>query len=88
MKLRPIPSQARRPKGRRTVLRWASNLPSEKKNKAMKTPTENQPNYQAPGRFPASQAEMPSMRTKSETRKEALDPTRSLASPRHLVRST
>ncbi|GFR96208.1 hypothetical protein ElyMa_002715000 [Elysia marginata] len=57
-----------------------------KKIKATKAPTENQPNHQAPGRAPASQAEMPSMRTKSQTRKEAFDPTRPLASPRHLVR--
>ena len=65
-------------------MRWVSG-PPRKKTKATKTPTKTKPT-QVLGGTPAAQADLPSMKTKSQTQKEAFDPTRSLASPRHLFR--
>ncbi|GFS08931.1 hypothetical protein ElyMa_004770400 [Elysia marginata] len=77
-------SEARRPWGRRTVMRWGSNPPCKNKS-ATETPT-NTLSQQVLDGTPATRADMPSMKVKGQTRKEAFDPTRSMTSPRHQVR--
>ncbi|GFR79058.1 craniofacial development protein 2-like [Elysia marginata] len=78
-------SEVRRPWGRRTVLRWASNPPCTNKF-ATETPT-NTLSQQALDGPPATRADMPSMKeVKGQTHKEAFDSTRSMTSPRHQVR--
>ncbi|GFS23566.1 craniofacial development protein 2-like [Elysia marginata] len=65
-------------------MRWASNPPCENKS-ATETSTKTL-SQQALDGTPATRADMPSMKVKGQTRKEAFDPTRSMASPRHQVR--
>ncbi|GFR75443.1 craniofacial development protein 2-like [Elysia marginata] len=78
-------SGARCPWGRRTVVRWASNSPC--KNKSATETSTNTPSQQALDKTPATRAAMPSMKVKGQSRMEAFDPTRSMTSPRHQVRS-
>ncbi|GFR85764.1 craniofacial development protein 2 [Elysia marginata] len=65
-------------------MRWDSNPPCKNRS-ATKTPTSTL-SQQALDGTPATRADMPSMKVKGQTRKEAFDPTRSLTSPRHQVR--
>ncbi|GFS22442.1 hypothetical protein ElyMa_003364300 [Elysia marginata] len=62
-------SEARRPWGRRTVVRRASN-PTCKNKSARETPA-NTLSQQALNIAPATRADMPSMEVKGQTRKEA-----------------
>ncbi|GFS00609.1 hypothetical protein ElyMa_006402700 [Elysia marginata] len=62
-------SEARRPWGWRTVVRWTSNPPCENKS-ATETPTNTLSQQVLDGK-PATRADMPSMKVKGQTRKEA-----------------
>ena len=69
-------------------MRWVS-YPPRKKTPATETPARRKPQNQVLGGAQVAQASvagMPSMKSKGQTRKEAFDLTRTLASPRHQLR--